>query len=152
VGLTDQYTELYGANGVIRASLIMCSLYHHSLLLSSSSSSWMKGLILSVNVRCLHVSVTSPGGGIYNPAHPKPFHISKDVNGHIRPTPVIMKKGYGCVLCKNGLDSFGYKDVLVLRQFLTPSGHLMNRRQTGYILYNDSIVCYNSVHVCVCVC
>jgi ribosomal protein S18 len=91
----------------------------------------MKGLILSVNVRCLHVSVTSPGGGIYNPAHPKPFHISKDVNGHIRPTPVIMKKGYGCVLCKNGLDSFGYKDVLVLRQFLTPSGHLMNRRQTG---------------------
>ena len=26
----------------------------------------------------------------------------------------------GCVLCKNGLDKFGYRDVLLLRQFLTP--------------------------------
>ena len=37
----------------------------------------------------------------------------------------------GCPLCRNGLDQFGYRDVLLLRQFLTPKGYLMGRRITG---------------------
>ena len=37
----------------------------------------------------------------------------------------------GCVLCKNGLDKFGYRDVLLLRQFLTPNGLIIGHRQTG---------------------
>ena len=36
-----------------------------------------------------------------------------------------------CVLCKNGLDKFGYRDVLLLRQFLTPNGLIIGHRQTS---------------------
>lgn len=42
-----------------------------------------------------------------------------------------MGEGKGCVLCRNGLDKFGYRDVLLLRQFLTPEGLIIGRRQTG---------------------
>ncbi|XP_062515544.1 small ribosomal subunit protein bS18-like isoform X2 [Corticium candelabrum] len=37
----------------------------------------------------------------------------------------------GCPLCRNGLEKFGYKDALLLRQFLTPDGLIRGRRQTG---------------------
>ena len=42
-----------------------------------------------------------------------------------------MGEGRGCVLCRNGLDKFGYRDVLLLRQFVTPAGLIIGRRQTG---------------------
>ena len=42
-----------------------------------------------------------------------------------------MGEGKGCVLCRNGLDKFGYRDVLLLRQFLTPHGLIIGRRHTG---------------------
>ena len=42
------------------------------------------------------------------------------------------------MLCRNGLDRFGYRDVLLLRQFLTPSGLLIGRRHTGSV----------NIHVC----
>ena len=42
-----------------------------------------------------------------------------------------MGEGKGCVLCRNGLDKFGYRDVLLLRQFLTPDGLIVGRRHTG---------------------
>ena len=37
----------------------------------------------------------------------------------------------GCPLCHAGLQKFGYRDVLLLRQFLTPDGYLIGRRLTG---------------------
>ena len=39
--------------------------------------------------------------------------------------------GVGCPLCQAGLDRFGYKDVLLLRQFISPQGYLFPRRYTG---------------------
>ena len=44
--------------------------------------------------------------------------------------------GVGCPLCKNGLDRFGYRDVLLLRQFLTPDGYIIGRRKTGTYIYS----------------
>ncbi|XP_065911526.1 small ribosomal subunit protein bS18-like [Dysidea avara] len=40
-------------------------------------------------------------------------------------------KGTGCPLCRNGLETFGYKDVLLIRQFLTPEGLTIGRKKTG---------------------
>ena len=37
----------------------------------------------------------------------------------------------GCPICQNGLERFGYRDVLLLRQFLSPDGYIINRRETG---------------------
>ena len=39
--------------------------------------------------------------------------------------------GVGCPLCQAGLDRFGYKDVLLLSQFISPQGYLFPRRYTG---------------------
>lgn len=49
------------------------------------------------------------------------------------------------MLCKNGLDKFGYRDVLLLRQFLTPDGLIIGRRQTGQEEYTVTI-CVDSFH------
>ena len=53
------------------------------------------------------------------------------------------------MLCRNGLDKFGYRDVLLLRQFLTPDGLIIGRRQTGggVALVIDSLLL--QVHVVV---
>lgn len=48
------------------------------------------------------------------------------------------------MLCKNGLDKFGYRDVLLLRQFLTPDGLIIGRRQTGQGDYTVTI-CVDSL-------
>ena len=48
--------------------------------------------------------------------------------------------GVGCPLCRNGLDRFGYRDVLLLRQFLTPDGYIIGRRKTG--IYRAMETCY----------
>ena len=70
-----------------------------------------------------------------------------------------MPPGMGCSLCKNGLDKFGYRDVLLLKQFLTPEGYIIGRRQTG--LYVNLVcvcaciyICFMHVPMlaCVCVC
>ncbi|XP_064389009.1 small ribosomal subunit protein bS18-like [Halichondria panicea] len=49
-------------------------------------------------------------------------------------TPKLAEKiadDRGCPLCRAGLQKFGYRDVLLLRQFLTPDGYLIGRRLTG---------------------
>ena len=55
-------------------------------------------------------------------------------------------EGKGCVLCKNGLDKFGYRDVLLLRQFLTPDGLIIGRRQTGQGEYAVTICVLTHFH------
>ena len=70
-----------------------------------------------------------------------------------------MQLGMGCPLCKAGLDKFGYRDVLLLKQFLTPEGYIIGRRQTGlYMNLVCSVCCACAcmfcvyVYACVCVC
>ncbi len=45
--------------------------------------------------------------------------------------PVQVPDDQGCPLCRAGLQKFGYRDVLLLRQFLTPDGYLIGRRYSG---------------------
>ncbi|XP_047133231.1 large ribosomal subunit protein mL66 isoform X2 [Hydra vulgaris] len=51
----------------------------------------------------------------------------------------------GCPVCSRGI-SFKVDDVLFLSQFLTPEGHMMNRRVTG-VCKKQQVAIFKAIHI-----
>ncbi|EDV28361.1 uncharacterized protein TRIADDRAFT_53948 [Trichoplax adhaerens] len=40
-------------------------------------------------------------------------------------------QNHGCPICRNNIKNFGYKDVLLLKQFISDEGRIYGKRKTG---------------------
>ena len=42
-----------------------------------------------------------------------------------------------CFICKNNIQTIGYKDTALLRKFITPQAKIANRRRTGACAFHQ---------------